>query len=173
MELASQWVLWQNSNDESNSKSWGDDLVAVGEVATIPEFLYLCDEVGKVGAASLCAMNLFKKGIKPMWEDEANIDGGRVIIDVPVAGKDNADELWRRTMAFCVSNTVDNICGCVLSEKQSFYKMAIWFGKDYNQDMIKDMWQGALGNPKMPVYSFLHKKSLDNTKGRKKWGGKR
>ncbi|ADM12019.1 eukaryotic translation initiation factor 4E [Encephalitozoon intestinalis ATCC 50506] len=173
MNLASQWVLWQNNNDESNAKSWGDDLMVVGEVSTIPEFLYLCDEISNVGVGKLCTMNLFKKGIKPMWEDEGNIEGGRIIMDVPVVGKDSIDELWKRTMAFCVSNTVDNICGCVLSEKQSFYKVAIWFGKDYNQDSIKDMWQEALGGGKLSIYSFLHKKSLDSNKGKKKWGGRR
>ncbi|AFN83505.1 eukaryotic translation initiation factor 4E [Encephalitozoon romaleae SJ-2008] len=173
MNLASQWVLWQNNNDESNAKSWGDDLVAVGEVSTIPEFLYLCDEISNAGIGKLCTMNLFKKGVKPMWEDEANIDGGRIIMDVPVVGRDNIGELWKKTMAFCISNVVDNVCGCVLSEKQSFYKLAIWFGKDYNQDTIKEMWQETLESGSLSVYSFLHKKSLDSNKGKKKWGGRR
>lgn len=173
MELKSPWVLWQNGNDESNAKSWGEDLVSVGEVSTVPEFLYLCDEITGVDVGNLCTMNLFRKGIKPMWEDEANIEGGRLITDVPVMGRGNVNELWRRTMAFCVSNTVDNICGCVFSEKQSYYKIAIWFGKDYNQDAIRDRWQSVIGVNKALIYSFLHRKSLDTNKSRKKWTGRK
>lgn len=173
MNLESSWVLWQNSNDESNIRSWGEDLAVVGEVSTIPEFLYMCDEIAKADVDNLCTMNLFKKGIKPMWEDEANIEGGRLVTDIPVISRSNVNELWRRTMAFCVSNSIDNICGCAFSEKQSFYKIAIWFGRDYNQDAIKDKWQSVLGFNRSSIYSFLHKKSLDTNKGRKKWGGRK
>lgn len=173
MDLESSWVLWQNGNDESNTKSWEEDIIAVGEVSTVPEFLYLCDEITKAKVDNLCTMNLFKKGIKPMWEDEANIDGGRLITDVSVISRNDVNELWKRTMAFCVSNSVDNICGCVFNEKQAFYKIAIWFGKDYNQDTIRDKWLSVLGLNKSLVYSFLHRKSLDTSKGRKKWGSKR
>ncbi|KAM0671264.1 translation initiation factor 4E [Ordospora colligata] len=174
MNLESSWVLWQNGNDDSNIRSWGEDILEVGEVSTVPEFLYMCDMIVKNGVENLCSMNLFKKGIKPMWEDEANVNGGRLILDIPMMTREDLNGIWKKTMAFCVSNCIENICGCVFNEKQSVYKISIWFGRDYNQDMIKEKWESVLGNINLPIYSFLHKKSLDGTKGgKKKWGGKR
>jgi len=174
MSLKSSWVLWQNDNNDSNIRSWEKDNSKVGEFSMIPQFLYMCDEIVRVRVENLRPMNLFKNGIKPMWEDEANVDGGRLILDIPVLTQVDLNEIWKMTMILCVSNSIDNICGCVFNEKQSVYKISIWFGRDYNQDMIKEMWEKILGSINLPIYSFLHKKSLDNTKGgKKKWGGKR
>lgn len=42
-----------------------------------------------------CDYSLFKKGIKPMWEDEANVRGGRWLINLDRKQRGNdLDNYW-------------------------------------------------------------------------------
>jgi translation initiation factor 4E len=173
MELESPWVLWQNTSDESNVQSWGSDLVEVGEASSVPQFLYMVDEMKKIGVENLSSMRLFRKGVKPMWEDEANVNGGRLIVDIPVFSKTNIDTIWANTMAFCISNEIDDICGCVCNEKSPVYKISIWIGNEQSHEKVLKKWQEKLGLEKASIYFCSHKKSLDITKSRKKWHSKR
>ncbi|EOB13097.1 eukaryotic translation initiation factor 4E-2 [Nosema bombycis CQ1] len=169
MDLTSNWIIWQNHNDESNIKSWGEDLVNVGIFHTVPEFLYLNDEINKVGLPSLESIRIFKEGIKPMWEDPLNMNGGRVILDIPIMNRIDVGDVWTKTMAFCVSNLVDGICGCVFMEKQNLYKLAIWIEEDdLNQEIMKK-WKETLELPLDMFYYLTHKRSIDGVKHKKKW----
>jgi translation initiation factor 4E len=173
MDLESPWVLWQNVSDESTAQSWGSDLVEVGEVASIPQFLYMLDEIKKAGVENLSSMRLFRKGVKPMWEDEANVNGGRLIIDIPIFSRTGIDTVWERTMAFCISNEVDGICGCVCTEKSPVYKISIWIGSEQGHEDILRKWQEKLPLEKTSIYFCSHRKSLDIVKSRKKWHSRR
>lgn len=169
MELESSWVIWQNNSDESNVKSWGEDLQNVGTFKTIPEFMYLADQIKENSLQSLESIRIFKNGIKPMWEDLKNKHGGRVILDIHGIHRYDVNELWLKTMAFCVSNLVDGICGCVFMEKQMLSKLAIWIENDEMSVEIGKKWKEVIELPDDMFYYLSHKRSLDGNKHKKKW----
>ena len=44
--------------------------------------------------------HLFLKGVQPMWEDPANVDGGKWIAQVLRAKKKELDNYWLNTVRF-------------------------------------------------------------------------
>ncbi|KAF9763568.1 Eukaryotic translation initiation factor 4E-2 [Nosema granulosis] len=172
MELATNWNIWQNNNDDSNVKSWGEDLQNVGVFKTVPELMYLGDKIKEIGLRNLESIRIFKKGIKPMWEDPKNTHGGRIIVDIQGLHKFDVNEIWLKTMAFCVSNLVDGICGCVYMEKQSVSKLAIWIENDDLGPEITKKWKEVTELPIDMFYYLTHKRSLDGNKHKKKWNKK-
>ena len=86
--LESEWVMWEHRAPDKNSKSYEDNMAKLCEFATIEDFWRLWNNVPKPSAIfydgrtkkkfkdrTVESFSLFKKGIKPEWEDAANRTG--------------------------------------------------------------------------------------------------
>lgn len=66
------------------------------------------------------AMSVFLKGVRPLWEDEANKKGGKFSIRVK---KGIVSHLWEDILLAMIGNQLgagaDEICGCSLSVRYS------------------------------------------------------
>lgn len=72
---------------------------------------------------------MFKDGIKPEWEDDANKEGGKWQVIFKKEARDNVNESWNNLLLAMIGNTFDDpeeINGCVVNPKKSQVKMAIW-----------------------------------------------
>jgi len=76
--LSSTWVLWYFRNENSN---WESNLKKVSAFSTVEDFWALYHHLAPVSELK-CGTSyfLFKEGIKPMWEDKSNVEGGRVVV---------------------------------------------------------------------------------------------
>lgn len=167
-ELEATWKYYQLAfNDDPNQRSWADSLKEVGAVKTVPELLYTLDEMKKKGLENLTDLNLFKNEIKPMWEDAANINGGRCIMDLPVTQRDNVFDIWRKTVAFCCSNGFESICGCVFAEKANF-RISLWISDPQESDNIIKAWKEVLESSQCNPSFSPHSKYLDNGRSKKR-----
>lgn len=92
--LQNQWTLWYLEMDRS--KSWEDMLNEITSFDTVEDFWSLYNHIRV--ASDLKAGNdysLFKKNIRPMWEDRANKRGGRWVIALNRSHRHNdLDALW-------------------------------------------------------------------------------
>ncbi|KAF9916392.1 eukaryotic translation initiation factor 4E, partial [Linnemannia zychae] len=83
--------------------------------------------------------HLFKQGIKPMWEDPANKNGGKWSIQLPRNRTMNEiDNIWLYTMLACIGEAFEyenEICGAVVSVRKAFFRIAIWTRSSDNQDV--------------------------------------
>ncbi|KAG0196417.1 hypothetical protein BGX28_010180 [Mortierella sp. GBA30] len=73
--------------------------------------------------------HLFKDGIKPMWEDPANTNGGRWIITLVNKNAELLDRCWMELAYALVGEQLDvgdDICGAVLSRRQKADRLAVW-----------------------------------------------
>ncbi|EMD42215.1 hypothetical protein CERSUDRAFT_110746 [Gelatoporia subvermispora B] len=82
---------------------------------------------------------LFKQGIIPAWEDEANKNGGKWSIQLP-KGKNERfiDTMWLNTMLAAIGETLDPlpedgeeqpaslITGVIVSARPQFFRVSIW-----------------------------------------------
>jgi len=67
-----------------------------------------------------------------MWEDPANLQGGKFVLTIPKkdskAGK--GDEWWLYTALAVIGETMDasggEICGCVVSIRKAQDRIALW-----------------------------------------------
>lgn len=71
-------------------------------------------------------IHMFKDGIRPMWEDEANREGGKWIIRLK---KGLAHRYWEELLLAIVGEQFDvgdELCGCVLSCRFSEDIISVW-----------------------------------------------
>jgi translation initiation factor 4E len=72
--------------------------------------------------------HLFKSGIKPMWEDEANANGGKWVLTM----KNNPallDQCWQWLTMALVGEELDEgdeICGAVVSLRSKVDRIQLW-----------------------------------------------
>ncbi|KAI9238869.1 MAG: translation initiation factor eIF 4e-like domain-containing protein [Podila humilis] len=73
--------------------------------------------------------HLFKDGIKPVWEDPANANGGRWILTLQSKNSDLLDRCWMELAYALVGEQLDandDICGAVLSRRTKADRLAVW-----------------------------------------------
>ncbi|VUZ42293.1 unnamed protein product [Hymenolepis diminuta] len=83
---------------------------------------------------------VFKKGIKPMWEDPMNEHGGRWLIQVPP----NADVnfYWEELLMLVVGNCWETeedsseICGVVFQPRTRGSRISLWTANWRNEDAL-------------------------------------
>ena len=86
--LESEWVIWEHRSPDKNSKSYEDNMEKLCEVATVEDFWRAFNNIPKpsniffdgrtrkrFANRSVESFSLFKKNIKPEWEDAANRTG--------------------------------------------------------------------------------------------------
>lgn len=110
--------------------------------------------------------HLFKKGIKPLWEDTANAQGGKWIINIKTGDKFNLDNSWENLVLSVIGETLDNneeICGVVISRRKMGDRIAVW---NKNRDdeaavlAIGKKLKAILGLDKLPIQYQIHEDSI-------------
>lgn len=173
-----QWTLYYDSQAKKNlsSDSYSSILNEICLIDTIPELLYVVDNIE---AANLWPLNsnvhFFRQGIQPLWEDIQNAKGGKWVIELPKNSK-NLSELWNKTLLYTASEMIDLnkeiidsdkiICGCVLSPRRNFDRIALWLKTtDENALIVGKEWKKILNFEKEMCYK-IHENSLKGIRER-------
>ena len=75
---------------------------------------------------TVCDYHVFQEGIKPMWEDEANVNGGKWIVRLR---KGLAARYWEDILLALLGGQFrvgNEICGCVLSVRYQEDILSVW-----------------------------------------------
>jgi len=76
---------------------------------------------------SVSDYHIFKKGMRPVWEDEANKRGGKWIVRLK---KGVADRYWEDLLLAIVGDQFmeasDEVCGAVLSVRSGEDVLSVW-----------------------------------------------
>ncbi|CAG8572096.1 24784_t:CDS:2 [Dentiscutata erythropus] len=130
--LFTSWTLWfDNPGKKANTASWSQNLKELITFDSVEEFWGVYNNVVKASELSAGSnYHLFKKGIKPMWEDPANEQGGKWVIQFPRNKTgDDINDLWLFTMLACIGESFDHadeVCGAVVSVRKIFYRISLW-----------------------------------------------
>lgn len=96
-----------------------------------------------------CDFFLFQEAIKPMWEDEANVGGGRFILKIK---KQYGNKFWEDLILAFIGEQCDHndlICGLNASVKEKEVILSIWLKKmeenDERREDIKKSIRKVLG----------------------------
>ncbi|XP_034656925.1 eukaryotic translation initiation factor 4E1 [Drosophila subobscura] len=141
--LENVWTLWYLENDRT--KHWKDMLSEVAKIDSVETFWSLYYTIRppselKVG----CDYSMFKLGIKPMWEDEANSKGGRWLISVNKNSKAELDRLWLDILLMMTARIFANseeICGAVINIRAKNNKISVWTANGSNKLAILEIGQ--------------------------------
>jgi len=91
--LHNVWTLWYLVNDRT--ESWKDMQNEITSFDTVEDFWSVYNHIKPPSEISVGNdYSIFKKGIRPMWEDNANKNGGRWIIPLKKIFKEELDKLW-------------------------------------------------------------------------------
>ncbi|XP_026328484.1 eukaryotic translation initiation factor 4E1-like isoform X2 [Hyposmocoma kahamanoa] len=138
----------------NDKKKWEDNLIELTAFNTVEDYWSLYHYMKTPSELSLgqdyC---VFKKGIRPMWEDAANKKGGRWLITFEKR-RDDLDWIWLDTVLLLIGENFENndlICGVVVNVRAKC-KISVWI-KDasnpaVNMEIGKKL-KAALGNVKI------------------------
>jgi len=123
------------------AQGWMEDIKRVISFDSVEEFWGLYNNIVPPSLLPQKAnYYLFKEGIIPAWEDEANKNGGKWSIQLPKdKNRGNIDKMWLYTMLAAIGETCDPlltsegdanpqslITGVIVSTRPQFYRISIW-----------------------------------------------
>jgi len=135
-----KWQIWYWKSYIKNGKkngNWQDFLRMKSSFTTREQFWQSYNDINgyEFGLlSSHCDYCVFKEGIKPMWEDQANRNGGRWLMEFP-RKKDwksmsYLDEIWLKVLLAITGDDLidyrDEVCGAVLIIRSRINKIAVW-----------------------------------------------
>ncbi|CAE7447963.1 tif452 [Symbiodinium sp. CCMP2592] len=163
MPLRDTWVLWEQAVPPSDGKSsaYADSMKEIVPFKTAQEFWSIWNGVPQPSElldnkritrdnggnpTAIDAIMIFKKGVRPEWEDPLNATGGHFQVQLKSSiGGAQIDEYWNNIVLGMVGGTIepyDMITGVRLVDKLSGAKAAgilrieLWFTKYDNQDAV-------------------------------------
>ncbi|XP_026472952.1 eukaryotic translation initiation factor 4E-like isoform X1 [Ctenocephalides felis] len=127
--LQHTWTLWYYEHDRQ--KTWEENQREITSFNTVEDFWSVYNHIKMASELRQgCDYSLFKQGIRPMWEDEANKRGGRWAINLDKKQRINdLDRFWLDTLLCMIGEAFENsedICGAVVNVRAKGDKIGVW-----------------------------------------------
>lgn len=137
----------------------------MGDFATVEDFWALYSHLEKPSDLQPSAdYHLFRTGIKPMWEDKSNAQGGKWIVRLR---KGLASRFWEHLILGIIGEQFDvegEICGAVISVRYQEDIISVWNKTATRTDVtlrIKETLKRILGLPSNTAMEYKkHDQSL-------------
>jgi len=160
--LQNRWTMWyDNPGKKATQQSWAENLKPILTFDTVEDFWRLFNNV--VPASKLTSgsnYHLFKENIEPKWEDPANEQGGKWIINLPTKSRNQLDKLWLWTLLACVGENLtdeNEVCGAVVSIRKQQDKIALWTKTSVSEELVVGIgkkWKLILELPESTIIGF-------------------
>ncbi|KAF5183903.1 Eukaryotic translation initiation factor 4e, partial [Thalictrum thalictroides] len=175
--LRNKFVFWYTRRTPGvrTQTSYEDNIKKIVEFSTVEAFwVCYCHLARPSSLPSPNDLHLFKEGIRPLWEDSANCNGGKWIIRFKKAV---SGRFWEDLVLALVGDQLDygdNICGAVLSIRFNEDILSVWNrnASDHQAVMaLRDAIKHQLKLPNSYVMEYkAHNASLrDNSSYRNTW----
>lgn len=132
--LRHSWAFWfRPPISKSNGfVEYEKTLHPMAEFGTIEEFFSVYQHLKRPSTLPLVSdYHIFKKGIRPVWEDEENKKGGKWIVRLK---KGVSDRYWEELVLAIVGDQFaeasEEVCGAVLSVRNGEDILSIWTRND-------------------------------------------
>eukprot|EP00743_Colponemidia_sp_Colp-15_P003235 GILK01003494.1.p1 GENE.GILK01003494.1~~GILK01003494.1.p1 ORF type:complete len:351 (-),score=36.94 GILK01003494.1:290-1312(-) len=93
--FVNSWTLWYDQQTSAGCKSvsdYCDSLQELGSFKTVQEFWMFWNNLCLNRMPNFSNISVFKNGIRPLWEDPHNRNGGRWIVKFPKADRAASEE---------------------------------------------------------------------------------
>ncbi|CAG4976769.1 eukaryotic translation initiation factor 4E1-like [Colias croceus] len=140
--LQNTWSLWFYDNDRT--KTWEENQIELTTFDTVEDFWRLYHHIkapSEIRQGHDYAV--FKKGIRPMWEDDANKMGGRWLISLEKRQRNSdLDRFWLDVVLLLIGENFEHpeeICGAVVNVRAKLDKIAVWTADTTKQHAVIDI----------------------------------
>jgi translation initiation factor 4E len=132
--LRHSWVFWFRPpiSKQNGFVEYEKTLHSMAAFDTVEDFFEVYKHLKRPSTLPLVSdYHIFKKGIRPIWEDDDNKKGGKWIVRLK---KGVADRYWE-DLVFAIigdqfADTSDDVCGAVLSVRNGEDILSIWTRDD-------------------------------------------
>lgn len=145
--LKATWVVWYRPPTPKYS-DYEKSTIPLASISSVESFWSVYSHLKRPSMLpTVSDYHIFKKGIRPVWEDEANKKGGKWIVRFK---KGVADRYWEDLLFAIVGDqfaeAADEVCGAVLSVRSGEDVLSIWTRIDGGRN-IKIRYGFFFGNP--------------------------
>jgi hypothetical protein len=163
--LVHSWDFWHDRQDRgANSPSASNDpssayeerLVRLAEVNDIRSFWSVFNNFDTALLPLRDSVHLFKRGVKPIWEDPRNVQGGAWTFRVP---KQLAAEFWKEVCMMAIGEQLqaavaeegvetfrDDICGVSLGVRFGSMLVQVWNRDGEHEAGVRRILETIWGN---------------------------
>lgn len=125
--IKSTWVVWYRP-PTSKYSDYEKSTIPLASFSTVGAFWTVYTHLKRPSALpSVSDYHIFKKGIRPVWEDEENKRGGKWIVRLK---KGVADRYWEDLLLAIVGDQFaeagEEVCGAVLSVRSGEDVLSVW-----------------------------------------------
>lgn len=125
--LKSTWIVWYRPPTPKYS-DYEKSTVPLASISSVESFWAVYSHLKRPSLLpTVSDYHIFKKGIRPVWEDEANKRGGKWIVRLK---KGVADRYWEDLLLAMVGDQFaeagDEVCGAVLSVRGGEDVLSVW-----------------------------------------------
>ena len=125
--IKSTWVVWYRP-PTSKYSDYEKSTIPLASFSTVEAFWSVYIHLKRPSALpSVSDYHIFRKGIRPVWEDEENKRGGKWIIRLK---KGVADRYWEDLLLMIVGDQFaeagEEVCGAVLSVRSGEDVLSVW-----------------------------------------------
>ncbi|XP_069685479.1 eukaryotic translation initiation factor 4E type 2 isoform X1 [Periplaneta americana] len=121
------WFSRRSPGKQASLQNYDQNLKLIGRFASVEQFWALYGHLVRPSdLQSHSDFHLFKVGIKPMWEDEANQRGGKLILRLR---KGLASRCWENLVLAMLGEQFmvgEEICGAVVSIRYQEDIISVW-----------------------------------------------
>jgi len=129
LPLMHNWVFWFDRYSPDMKGSYQDQLVEIAEFNTVKDFWRIYNNLPmEIGARD--SIHMFKKGVKPRWEDPRNEKGGCWNFRMQ---PEKSTEFFVHILLLLIGESLtdtlsdgDDICGVSLSIRFNVNMVALW-----------------------------------------------
>ena len=134
-KLSDKWTLWAHLPHDTD---WSiKSYKHIYTMGTVQETIAVTETLPDILVKN-CMLFLMRDGIKPIWEDPKNREGGCFSYKVP---NKNVYDVWKELSFVVVGNTVSSqlsfvssVAGITISPKKNFCIIKIWMSNCNNQN---------------------------------------
>lgn len=125
--LKSTWVIWYRPPTPKYS-DYEKSTIPLASISSVESFWSVYAHLKRPSLLpTVSDYHIFKKSIRPVWEDDANKKGGKWIVRLK---KGVADRYWEDLLLAIVGDqfaeAADEVCGAVLSVRSGEDVLSVW-----------------------------------------------
>ena len=129
--LRSTWNLFYRSPTNKYS-DYEKSTIKIASISTVESFWTIYSHLKRPSLLpTVSDYHIFKEGIRPVWEDEANRRGGKWIVRLK---KGVADRYWEDLLLVIIGDQFveagEEVCGAVLSVRSGEDVLSVWTRND-------------------------------------------
>lgn len=144
------WFTYFQKSKDKQMEEFQDNLRKIADFDTAEEFWGIYQHMKRPSTLPRgCEFFLFKEGIKPLWEDEANFGGGRLFLSMK---KDTiTNKVWEDLQIAMIigGDILPFLCGSVINIRTSEVFISVWIKEcsDEKREEIKEWLKSNLDLP--------------------------